>query len=148
MLGGLNLYGYVDDPTVFIDPYGWYSDLNHGGVGHHLFPRSVAKKLGLDKLDKNGSIAWYPDDATDTADLHKKLHRSLIDEDVPFHGSKFTGTVDDFFDKAKTAYGSFTEKRFLKLPGTDDQLFRNLTPGEALDKLQELYKAGSIPCPK
>lgn len=147
-MGGLKLYSYVDDPNTFIDPYGWFSDLNHDGMGHHLFPRSVAKQLGLDKLDKNGSIAWYPDDPTDTADLHKRLHRSLIDEGVPFHGSKFTGSVDDFFDKAKTAYSGFTEKGFLKLPGTSGALFDNLTPGEALDKLQEMYKNGTIPCPK
>ncbi|PJJ59362.1 RHS repeat-associated core domain-containing protein [Hymenobacter chitinivorans] len=148
VLGGMNLYSYVADPTTWIDPFGWYSDLNHDGMGHHLFPRSVAGKLQLPKLDKPGSIAWYPDDPTGTADLHKRLHRALIDEGVPFHGSKYTGSVDDFFDKGKKAYAGFPEKGFLKLPGTNQILYRNLTPGEALEKLQELHKAGKIPCPK
>jgi RHS repeat-associated protein len=148
LAGGLNLHGYVADTTTSIDPYGWYSDLNPSGMGHHLFPRSVANKLTLPELDKVGSIAWYPDDPTSTADLHKRLHRALIDEGVPYHGSKYVGSVDDFFAKGKKAYSNFPEKGFLKMPGTDEQLYRNLTPAEALDKLHELHKAGKIPCPK
>nr|WP_234398177.1 RHS repeat-associated core domain-containing protein [Prevotella fusca] len=48
-LGGGNptLYGYVIDTNVWIDEFGLYSDLLGTGMGHHLIPRSVAKKLDL-----------------------------------------------------------------------------------------------------
>jgi hypothetical protein len=144
--GGDKFYSYAHDPNSRIDPVGWYSDLNHDGMGHHLMPRSIAKALGISELDKENSIVWYPDDPTNTADLHKKLHRSLIDEGVPYHGSNYTDSVDDFFDSGKKAYANFTEKGFLKIPGTKAVLFDDLTPAEALEKLQDLHKQGKIPC--
>ncbi|MDJ0367930.1 RHS repeat-associated core domain-containing protein [Hymenobacter sp. H14-R3] len=156
LVGGFNLYSYVADPNLLIDPFGWYSDLNHNGLGHHLVPRRVAGKLSslpkvnveMDKLSKERSVAWYPNDPTDTAKLHKQMHRKLIDEGVPLHGGKYQGSADDFFASGKKAYSGITEKGFLKIPKTNTVLFKNLTPGEALEKLHELYKNGLLPCPK
>jgi RHS repeat-associated protein len=146
LLGGMTPYSYVNDNNKYTDSLGLYSDLLDTGMGHHIMPRSIAGKLNITELRNNNSIAWYPNVGDSTADLHKQLHRNLIDEGVPFHGSKFTGTVDDFFDKGAKAYKDIDVKGFLKIPGTDEKLFTNLTPGEALSKLQELYKASTIPC--
>ena len=49
--GNPTLYGYVSDPLCELDPFGLvWDDLLRGGLGHHLFPRSVAKKLGIGVL--------------------------------------------------------------------------------------------------
>lgn len=117
-------------------------------MGHHLIPRSIAKKLGISNLSEETSIAWYPDDTTNSADLHKKMHRSLINSGIPYHGSSFTGSVDDFFRMAKEAYKDFNNKGFMKIPYTRDKLFDNMTPLQALEKLEELYKSNNIPKPK
>lgn len=115
-------------------------------MGHHLMPRSIAGALGITELSQKTSIAWYPDKGAGTADLHKKLHRELIEEGIPYHGSKYTGTADEFFDKAAKAYKDIDVKGYLKIPYTDDRLFENLTPAEALDKIKELHSNGKIPC--
>ncbi|MGE7911740.1 RHS repeat domain-containing protein, partial [Lysinibacillus xylanilyticus] len=140
------LYGYVQDTNKNIDKFGLYSDLLETGMGHHLMPRSIAKALGITELSQITSIAWYPDKGVGTADLHKKLHRELIEEGIPYHGSKFTGTVDEFFEKAAKAYQDIDVKGYLKIPYTDIRLFENLTPAEALDKIKELHSNGKIPC--
>jgi protein involved in polysaccharide export with SLBB domain len=49
-------------------------------------------------------------------------------------------------DKGAKAYKDIDVKGYMKIPGTDDILFENMTPGEALDKLKELYKNKKIPC--
>ena len=137
--GNPTLYGYVIDTNVWIDEFGLYSDLLGTGMGHHLIPRSVAKKLGLTNFSQTNSIAWYPNTAAGTSTLHQKLHAKLIEEGVPFHGSKFSGTVEDFFVKAENAYKDFTEKGFIKKPSTDEILYKDVTPLEGLQKLKELY---------
>ncbi|TNH14487.1 type IV secretion protein Rhs, partial [Testudinibacter sp. TR-2022] len=133
IVGGLNLYSYVFDTNSQFDLFGWYSDLLDTGVGHHLFPRSVAKKLGISELMNKNSISWYPNKGKGTANLHKLLHRNLIDEGVPFHGSKFKGSVDNFFEKAAKAYKDIDTKGYLKIPGTKKRLIKNKTPAKALD---------------
>ncbi len=142
------LYGYVSDPNRNVDVFGLYSDLLDTGMGHHLMPRSIAKALGISELSQINSIAWYPNKGIGTADLHKQLHRNLIDAGVPYHGSKFTGTADEFFNKAMKAYADIDVKGYMKIPFTHEHLFKNLTPSEALDKLRELNTQGTIPCSK
>ena len=134
------LYGYVSDSNSWVDEFGLYSDLLGSGMGHHLMPRSIAKKLDIPNLSQTNSIAWYPNDATGTAMLHQKLHARLIEEGVPFHGSKFTGTVDDFFKRAEKAYKDIEVKGYIKKPVTDEILYEDVTPLEGLQKLKELCK--------
>lgn len=145
--GGPGGYGYPVDPIAWADPLGlvWH-DLNGSGMGHHLVPRSIGKNLGIDALSQTNSIAWYPNDPSNTGQLHQDLHRALIDQGVPYHGSKFTGDADDFFTRGSQAYDGFDQQGYLKIPGTDDVLFSNLTPQEALDKIRELHEQGQIPC--
>jgi hypothetical protein len=147
-LGGFNLYVYVHDPNTYVDTFGWWSKLLPSGMGHHLFPRSVAKKLDILELSQNNSIAWYPNNPEGSDVLHGKMHGALIKEGIPFHGSEFEGTTAEAFDKMKKAYSGFDEKGFLKIPGTNEKLFKNLTPGEAIDKIKGLYEGGKLKdCP-
>ncbi|WP_438712347.1 RHS repeat-associated core domain-containing protein [Aquimarina muelleri] len=147
LAGGMpNIYSYTHDSNVWIDPFGLYSDLLGSGMGHHLMPRSIAKNLGIGELSPNNAIAWYPNNGVGTADLHKQLHRNLINEGIPYHGSKFTGTTDEFFEAAKKAYKDINTKGFMKIPGTDNKLLKNVTPLEGIEKLQELHKKAKIPC--
>ncbi|MGE7911723.1 hypothetical protein [Lysinibacillus xylanilyticus] len=80
------------------------------------------------------------------ADLHKKLHRNLIEEGIPYRGRTFTGTADEFFEKATKAYKDIDTKGYRKIPYTKDKLFKGLTPAEDLEKLKELHSNGKIPC--
>ena len=144
--GNPTLYGYVRDTNNNIDKFGLYSDLLDTGMGHHLMPRSIAKALDILELSQNNSISWYPNKGAGTAELHKKLHKKLIEAGIPYHGSKFTGTVDGFFEKGAKAYEKIDVKGYLKIPYTDERLFKNLTPAEALEKLKELHSEGKIPC--
>ncbi|MCS5503788.1 hypothetical protein NY607_22010 [Lysinibacillus sp. A4] len=144
--GNPTLYGYVRDTNNNIDKFGLYSDLLDTGMGHHLMPRSIAKALDISELSQIHSISWYPDEGAGTAELHKKLHRKLIEDGIPYHGSKFTGTTDEFFEKAAKAYKDIDVKGFLKIPYTKEKLFKDLTPAEALEKLKELHSNGKIPC--
>ncbi|SUB89292.1 Cell wall-associated polypeptide CWBP200 [Porphyromonas macacae] len=144
VLGGFNLYSYVRDLNIYVDTFGWWSELLSSGMGHHLFPRSVAKKLGISELSQNNSIAWYPNNPKGSDVLHGEMHSALSKEGIPFHGSKFEGTTAEAFDKMKKAYAEFDEKGFLKIPGTDEKLFKNLTPGEAIDKIKEQYESGKL----
>ncbi|MET4561964.1 RHS repeat-associated protein [Lysinibacillus parviboronicapiens] len=144
--GNPTLYGYVRDTNNNIDKFGLYSDLLDTGMGHHLMPRSIAKALDISELSQINSISWYPDEGAGTAKLHKKLHRKLIEDGIPYHGSKFTGTTDEFFEKAAKAYKDLDVKGYLKIPYTDERLFENLTPAEALEKIKELHSNGKIPC--
>ncbi|MFY0519799.1 RHS repeat domain-containing protein [Lysinibacillus sp. UGB7] len=144
--GNPTLYGYVRDTNNNIDKFGLYSDLLDTGMGHHLMPRSIAKALDISELSQINSISWYPDEGAGTAELHKKLHRKLIEDGIPYHGSKFTGTTDEFFEKAAKAYEDIDVKGYLKIPYTKEWLFKNLTPAEGLEKLKELHSNGKIPC--
>jgi RHS repeat-associated protein len=146
LLGGSEFYAYVRDSNSRVDKFGWYSDLLGSGMGHHLMPRSVANKLEITELAQTNSIAWYPNDGVNTATLHGEMHTNLINEGVPYHGSKFTGTADDFFDKGAKAYKDIDTKGYMKIPGTDDILYENMTPKEALAKLKELFDTKKIPC--
>ena len=65
---------------------------------------------------------------------------------IPYHGSKFKGTTEEFFEAAKKAYKDIDVKGYMKIPGTDTKLMRNVTPLEAIEKLEALYKKGKIPC--
>lgn len=64
-----------------------WKDLLETGLGHHLFPRSVAKKLGIEEWAKLTAYSWYPYETAGSGALHQKLHRLLIEQGVPFHGS-------------------------------------------------------------
>ena len=126
--------------------------MNSSGLGHHLFPRSVARKLGVKKLSVLKAMSWYPNESAGTGVLHQKLHRVLIDEGVPYHGSRFTKTLDDFWKMAEKAYDGIDTKGYLKIPKTDEILFKDLTPKEGIKKIKELYEKGefsierTIPC--
>ncbi|QXO16516.1 RHS repeat domain-containing protein [Vibrio ostreae] len=137
MLGGLRPQAYVHNPMEWVDPLGLYSELKHTGMGHHLIPRSVAKKLAIDDFAHNQAISWYPNNVSGSDELHKRLHCSLINEGVPFHGSKFEASVGDFFQRAKSAYDGIDEKGFLKVPYTDEILADDVTPKEALEILEQ-----------
>ena len=44
-----------------LDPFGLdWKDLLETGLGHHLFPRSVAKKIGIEEWAKLTAYSWYP----------------------------------------------------------------------------------------
>ena len=138
------MYSYVPDSNAYIDIFGWWSELLPSGMGHHLFPRSIAKKIGIPELSNNNSIAWYPNKTAGSDVLHGKMHKALGEEGIPFHGSKYEGTTTEAFRKMKKAYANFEEKGFLKIPGTDKKLFKNLTPGQAIDKIKKLYESGKL----
>ena len=144
--GNPTLYGYVWDTLGEIDPFGLdWRDLLASGLGHHLFPSSVAKKLNIDELAKLRAISWYPETTAGSGKLHQQLHKLLRDAGVPFHGRKFSGTSEDFWKMAKKAYEGLDDVGYLKIPGTDDRLFESLTPKEALNKIEELYEKGELP---
>ncbi len=144
--GNPTLYGYVFNTLYEIDPFGLtWKDLLDSGLGHHLFPRSVAKKLGIEELATLKAISWYPNKSAGTGVLHQQLHNVLSEQGIPYHGSKFTGTLDDFWKMAEQANDGIDVKGYLKIPGTDDRLFKNLTPKEALEKIKELYEKEELP---
>lgn len=109
-----------------------YSDLKSTGLGHHLFPRSIGDKL--DMRDTIENIKWYPNDPIGTADLHKQMHQNLIDEGIPYHGSKFEGSLEDALDGMDRAYKYFETKGYLMIDG---KRYDDLTPGEAMDKVRQ-----------
>lgn len=77
--------------------------------------------------------------------MHKQLHRSLIDEGIPYHGSKFTGSIDDFWNQAAKAYDGIETVGYLKYPGMAEPLYENLTPGKALEIVKELQTNEKFP---
>ena len=139
LFGDANLYFFATNSQIWIDPYGLWSLLKPSGMGHHLFPRSIAKKLGIPELSKNNSISWYPNEIKDSDKLHARCHQCLKDEGIPFHGSKFEGTEEDAFDKMIKAYDGITEKGFLKIPGTDKVIKADVTPKEAIEYIRNTY---------
>ena len=140
------MYGYVYDPLSEMDPLGLvWRDLLPSGMGHHLVPRSIAKKLGIEGLAKRTALAWYPYDTVGSGVLHQQLHRVLIEQGVPFHGSKYTGTVDDFWEKAGIAYEGIDVDGYLKTPYTKKPQYEHLTPKQALEKLKELQGYEEFP---
>ena len=131
-----------------MDPLGLvWRDLLPSGMGHHLVPRSIAKKLGIEGLAKRTALAWYPYDTVGSGVLYQQLHRVLIEQGVPFHGSKYTGTVDDFWEKAGIAYDGIDVDGYLKTPYSGNVLpeYEHLTPKQALDKLTGTQKDGGFP---
>ena len=58
--GNPTLYGYVFNTMWELDPFGLdWKDLLETGLGHHLFPRAVAKKLGIEEWAKLTAYSWY-----------------------------------------------------------------------------------------
>jgi hypothetical protein len=100
-------------------------------MGHHLLPRSIASALGI-----TSDYAWYPNNTVGSGTLHQQLHNSLISEGIPYHGSRYTGTLDEFWAKAGNAYEGFDNEGYLKKPGTNDIVKRG-TPKECLDHLEK-----------
>lgn len=141
--GNPTLYGYVFNTMWELDPFGLdWKDLLETGLGHHLFPRSVAKKLGIEEWAKLTAYSWYPYETAGSGALHQKLHRLLIEQGVPFHGSKFMGTLEDFWELGDKAYESIDVKRYLKVPfSKNSKIYNDLTPQEALRKIRELQEA-------
>ena len=144
--GNPTLYGYVYDTLNEVDPFGLtWKDLLASGLGHHLFPRSVAKKLGISQLAKLTALSWYPNVTEGSGEVHQLLHKLLRDAGVPFHGSKFTGSIDEFWEMAEKAYAGLEDLGFLKIPGTKEKLYKNVTPKEALAIIKELYDSEKLP---
>ena len=145
--GNPTLYGYVYDTLGEIDSFGLtWKDILDSGLGHHIFPRAIAKKLGIVELSDELSIAWFPNNSANTGELHQLLHRVLSDKGVPYHGSKYTGNLEEFWKLAEEAYDGIDTKGYLKLPKTQNtKIYRNLTPKEALLKIKELYENGDLP---
>lgn len=141
--GNPTLYGYVFNTMWELDPFGLdWKDLLETGLGHHLFPRSVAKKLGIEEWAKLTAYSWYPYETAGSGALHQKLHRLLIEQGVPFHGSKFMGTLEDFWELGDKAYESINVKGYLKVPfSKNSKIYNDLTPQEALRKIRELQEA-------
>ena len=78
--------------------------------------------------------------------MHQQLHNVLSDVGVPYHGSKYKGSLEEFWKLAEEAYDGIDTKGYLKLPKTQNsKVYRNLTPKEALLKVKELYENGDIP---
>ena len=146
--GNPTLYGYVYDTLNEIDPFGLtWKDLLASGLGHHLFPRSVAKKLGINQLAKLTALSWYPNVTEGSGEVHQLLHKLLREEGIPFHGSKFTGSVDEFWKKAMKAYENIDDLGRMKIPGTSKWLYEDVTPKEALQIIKDLLDKDQLPVP-
>lgn len=144
--GNPTLYGYVYNTLGEIDPFGLiWKDLLARGLGHHLFPRSVAKKLGISELAKLTALSWYPNVTKGSGKLHQDLHRLLREAGVPFHGSKFTENIDEFWKMADKAYAELDDLGYLKIPGTNKKLYEDVTPKQALAIIKELYESDNLP---
>ena len=65
---------------------------------------------------------------------------------ISYRGRTFTGTADEFFEKATKVYKDIDTKGYMKIPSTKDILYKDMLPAEALDKLKELHSNGEIPC--
>ena len=104
--GNPTLYGYVFNTMWELDPFGLaWKDLLETGLGHHLFPS------------------------------HQKLHRLLIEQGVPFHGSKFMGTLEDFWELGDKAYESIDVKGYLKVPfSKNSKIYNDLTPQGSIEE--------------
>lgn len=146
--GNPTLYGYVYDTLNEIDPFGLtWRDLLASGLGHHLFPRSIAKKLDIPQLAKLTALSWYPTVTEGSRKLHQDLYRLLKEAGVPFHGSKFTGDINFFWKKALEAYENIDDLGRLKIPGTKKWLYEDVTPKEALLIIKDLLEKEKLPTP-
>jgi len=127
------LYGYVFNPLSQIDPFGlvWrdMASFANGGMGHHLLPRSIANTLGV-----SSDWVWYPNNTAGSGAIHQQLHNNLSAQGVPYHGSKYTGTLDGFYDSAGKAYNGIDTKGYTI--GPNGQRIDNVTPKEALDHMR------------
>ena len=66
------------------------------------------------------------------------MHKLLLEADIPWQGSKFTGNLDDFMKAAKEAYKDIDAKVVLKFPGKNGRIVqKNLTPLEALEEIEK-----------
>ena len=133
--GNPTFYGYVQNVNSLVDRFGLYSDIKPTGDGHHLFPRSIGDNLGIRDTIEN--VKWYPNISENTAVLHQELHAKLSEEGIPYHGSKYTGTLDEALDSMDNAYKNFNTKGYLMIDG---EKFKNLTPSEAMQKVREHIK--------
>ncbi|MBQ3544924.1 MAG: hypothetical protein IJA34_08070 [Lachnospiraceae bacterium] len=71
-------------------------------------------------------------------------------QNIPTQGSKYVGTLEEFWELAEKAYDGFEQKGYLKIPHTkNSDIYDNLTPKEALKKIKELYENEKLPkrCP-
>ena len=132
--GNPSLYGYVFDSNMQIDLFGlvWRDMLSYknGGMGHHLLPRSIANRLGVPS-----EWRWFPNNTAGSGALHQQLHRNLRAQGVPYHGSRFTGTLNDFFERATRAYRNIDTKGYVI--GPNGQRIENVTPSEALERMRQ-----------
>ena len=92
------MYGYVFNTMWELDPFGLdWKDLLETGLGASPFPKVCCrKKLGIEEWAKLTAYSWYPYETAGSGGASSKLHRLLIEQGVPFHGSKFMGTLEDF----------------------------------------------------
>ncbi|MFL0093943.1 RHS repeat-associated core domain-containing protein [Tenacibaculum maritimum] len=144
-----NFYAYVKDSNSWVDPFGLmaWGPLNWKGMGHHLLPRQVASSLKIPELATKDAFAWYPNKPADFPDIHIEMHRSLKENGIPWHGSKYTGDLNDFMSKAKEAYKNYDTKGVLKFRGKKGKIImRNVTPLEALESMDKMIKNNNIPC--
>jgi len=75
LLGGLNLYGYVDDPLNWLDPLGLSPWGNPVASGHHVVPHSGASHFDASPFDsRTGTPSIYFTDDAYKAGFHEALH--------------------------------------------------------------------------
>ncbi|WP_448822913.1 RHS repeat domain-containing protein [Capnocytophaga sp.] len=134
LLGGFELYSYVQDSNTMLDLLGLYSDLKHTGDGHHMFPRALGDKLGI--RDVIEGVKWYPNDPTNTASLHGDFHNKLKEAGIPKQPNKqgYSGSVSDALDAMDIAYKDFDKEGFLMIDG---KRYDNKNPKEAMDLVRE-----------
>lgn len=98
-----------------------------------MFPRSLAQKLGIRDIIEH--ISWYPNKTEGSGLLHQKLHQALREVGLPTQGSKYTGSLDEAFEKMTKAYKDFDDLGTLKLNGVK---YKNVKLGKALEIIRPI----------
>ena len=157
LLGGSRLYGYVVNPTGWIDVLGlmpFWKPLKPTGMGHHPIPRVQANAHNLPKLGTPyDTPSWYPNEVNNSDALHQNMHEALQKEGVPFR-EPFAGTQGEMLDRVRQGYQGMGEKGFMKipdgLPNANNAIAKDVTIAEAVEKQLEWNRnhgliAGSCP---
>jgi RHS repeat-associated protein len=146
--GGLRAYGYVTDPTRYVDPLGlmpwaWNPDT---GMGHHLVPRGKANSVGLSHLGTpRDTPTFFP--TPYTPGMHESLHAAQAPHIGKLQGP-WTGTADELLDASRAGLVGVDHMRGdLRIPSTGEVLAKDVTPTEAFDRLKKWHdERVSPPC--
>ena len=134
--GEFNFYGYVRDSNIYLDVMGlmpFWKPLKGTGMGHHPLPRGHVNDKGLPKLGtKYDSPSWYPNVEEGSEILHQNAHDAIESKGVSFRG-KFEGTLSDLISKVKSAYSTFPQLGYVKIPSTEEIIKSDVTLSEAVD---------------